>query len=293
MAIPTQSKILFPLLKAVNDKVEHHVNEVVDLLANYFQLSDNEKNQQYPSGNDNVFRNRVRFARSFLVKVGLLEHPKRGYIKISQRGIEALKINSSQIDPDFLKQLPELESQSWGKEKEVDVQNPSDLLEYGYQSIRRSLSEELLEVVKKCSPHFFEKLVVELLLKMGYGGFASDAGRVIGQSGDGGIDGIIKEDKLGLDVIYIQAKRWENAVGEPVIRDFVGSLVRNHANKGVILTPSHFTKEAKEYVKNIPHRVILIDGELLTQFMIDGDIGVSKITSYDIKKIDSDYFIED
>jgi len=134
---------------------------------------------------------------------------------------------------------------------------------------------------------------VELLLKMGYGGFANDAGKVIGQSGDGGIDGIIKEDKLGLDVIYIQAKRWENVVGEPVIRDFVGSLVKNHANKGVIITPSRFTNDAKEYVKNIPHRVILIDGEMLAHFMIDGDIGVSKIISYDIKKIDSDYFIED
>ena len=293
MAIPTQSKILLPLLKAASDGAEHHVNEVIDLLANHFHLSDNEKNQQYPSGNDNVFRNRVRFARSFLVRVGLLEHPKRGYIKISHKGLEALKINSSQIDPDFLKQLPGLEPLSWGKEKEVDIQNPSDLLEYGYQNILRSLSQEILEVVKKCSPRFFEKLVVELLLKMGYGGFANDAGKVIGQSGDGGIDGIIKEDKLGLDVIYIQAKRWENVVGEPVIRDFVGSLVKNHANKGVIITPSRFTNDAKEYVKNIPHRVILIDGEMLAHFMIDGDIGVSKIISYDIKKIDSDYFIED
>ncbi|TSC78465.1 MAG: Restriction endonuclease [Parcubacteria group bacterium Gr01-1014_33] len=293
MAIPTQSKILLPLLKAVMDGVDHHVNEVVDLLANHFRLSDNEKNQQYPSGNDNIFRNRVRFARSFLVRAGLLEHPKRGYIKISQRGIEALKISSSQIDPDFLKQLPGLEPPSWGKEKEVDIQNPSDLLEYGYQNIRRDLSQEILEMVKKCSSSFFEKLVVDLLLKMGYGGFASDAGTVIGRSGDGGIDGIIKEDKLGLDIIYIQAKRWENAIGEPVIRDFVGSLVKNNANKGVIIAPSYFTKEAKEYVKHIPHRVILIDGELLAQFMIDGDIGVSKIISYDIKKIDSDYFIED
>lgn len=293
MAIPTQSKILLPLLKAVNDGAEHHVNEMADLLAVHFHLSDDEKNQQYPSGNDNIFRNRVRFARSFLVRVGLLEHPKRGYIKISERGVEALKLNPSEINPDFLKQPTGSELPLWGKEKEVDVQNPSDLLEYGYQSIRKDLSQEILGVVKKCSPRFFEKLVLELLLKMGYGGFADGAGKVVGKSGDGGIDGIIKEDKLGLDVIYIQAKRWENSVGEPVIRDFVGSLVRNHANKGVVITPSHFTQEAKEYVKHIPHRVILIDGELLAQFMIDGDIGVSKITSYDIKKIDSDYFIED
>lgn len=192
-----------------------------------------------------------------------------------------------------LHQLPDITPASWEKEKDVDIQNPSDLIEYGYQNIRQSLAQGILEMVKDCSPHFFEKLVVGLLIKMSYGGFATGAGTVVGRSGDGGIDGIIKEDKLGLDVIYIQAKRWDGVVGEPVIRDFVGSLVKNHANKGVVITPSHFTKEAKEYVMHIPHRVILIDGELLAQFMIDSDIGVSKVTSYDIKKIDSDYFIED
>ena len=295
MAIPIQQKILLPLLKTVSDGAEHHVNEVIDELALYFSLSDNERREQYPSGNDNIFNNRVRFARAFLIRAGLLEHPKRGYIKISKIGLEALKLNPLQIDTAFLEQFHGAvpESREKEKDKNVDIQNPSDLLEYGYQNIRQSLAQDLLEIVKKCSPRFFERLVVELLLKMGYGGFATDAGNVVGKTGDGGIDGIIKEDKLGLDVIYIQAKRWENSVGEPVIRDFVGSLVRNHANKGVIITSSYFTSEAREYVKNIPHRVILIDGELLAQFMIDGDIGVSKITSYDIKRIDSDYFIED
>lgn len=283
-----------PLLKAVKDGEEHHVNEIADTLVKHFRLSEDEKNQQYPSGNDNIFRNRVRFARSLLVRTGLLEHPKRGYIRISQVGTKALQRNPSKIDADFLKSIPGIVLEpTLEKEREDDIQNPSDLLESGYQNIRRTLTLEILQLVRKSPPHFFEKLVVELLLKMGYGGFATDAGQIVGRAGDGGIDGIIKEDKLGLDVIYVQAKRWEHTVGEPVIRDFVGSLVRNHANKGVIITASHFTREAQEYVTHIPHRVILIDGELLAQFMIDSDIGVSKITSYDIKKVDLDYFLED
>ena len=147
--------------------------------------------------------------------------------------------------------------------------------------------------VKQSSPRFFEKLVVELLLAMGYGGSRKDAGQAIGQSGDGGIDGIIKEDKLGLDVIYLQAKRWEGVVGSKEIRNFVGSLVGQKANKGVFITTSGFTKDALEYVKTITHKVILIDGEMLTQLMIENGIGVSKVISYDVKKIDSDYFVEE
>ncbi|KKW12692.1 MAG: Mrr restriction system protein [Parcubacteria group bacterium GW2011_GWA2_49_9] len=297
MSIPIQEEILLPLLNSVKDRAEHHINEIVDVLINHFSLSKEEQSLQYPSGNDNIFRNRVRFARARLARAGLLEHPRRGYIKISETGLTALKSSPSKIDTDFLNQLPEVLPNSSVKEKEagneIDNQNPSELLEYGYQSIRRSLAQDILEIVKKCSPYFFEKLVVELLLKMGYGGFADGAGEVVGQNGDGGIDGVIKEDKLGLDVIYIQAKRWEGVVGEPIIRNFVGSLVRKHANKGVILTTSRFTTEAKDYVTQIPHRVILIDGELLSQFLIDNDIGVSKITSYDVKKVDSDYFLED
>jgi restriction system protein len=151
----------------------------------------------------------------------------------------------------------------------------------------------LITSVKKASPRFFENLVVELLLKMGYGGSRKDAGKAIGQSGDGGIDGIIKEDKLGLDVIYIQAKRWEGVVGSKEIRNFVGSLVGQKANKGVFITTSNFTKDALEYVGTITHKVILIDGDLLAQLMIENSVGVSTVNSYEIKKIDSDYFIEE
>ena len=166
-------------------------------------------------------------------------------------------------------------------------------MEYGYQKIIRDLAQELLSFVKQCSPRFFEKLVVELLLRMGYGGSLKDAGKAIGQSGDGGIDGIIKEDKLGLDVIYIQAKRWENVVGSKEIRNFVGSLVGQKANKGVFITTSGFTKDALDYVKTIGHKVILIDGEMLAQLMVENDVGVSKVISYEVKKIDTDYFVEE
>ncbi|MCL5666311.1 MAG: restriction endonuclease [Patescibacteria group bacterium] len=296
MPIPVQKDILLPFLQMIKDGEEHHINEVIDSLASNFKLTEEEEKQQYPSGNDNIFHNRVRFARAYLLRANLLESPKRGYIKISESGLKALQSGSFKFNTNISKQSRNqslLGPNKKGEANGIDIQNPFDLLEDGYQTIRRSLSQEIIEYVKKCSPRFFEKLVVELLLKMGYGGFSADAGKVIGQSGDGGIDGIIKEDKLGLDVIYIQAKRWENPLGEPVIRDFVGSLVRNHANKGVIITPSYFTREAKEYVKNIPHRVILIDGESLAHYMIDSDIGVSKIVSYDVKKIDLDYFFEE
>jgi restriction system protein len=297
MAIPTQQEILLPLLSEVSDRAEHHVNDVVNLLIDHFNLSEEERNRQYSSGNDNIFRNRVRFARAFLIKISLIESARRGYIKISTTGTDALQRNPSKIDTDFLNQLPGILNIRKKDEKNetdnIDIKNPSDLLEQGYQKLRQNLAYDILNVVKQCSPYFFEKLVVELLIKMGYGGFANGAGRVVGQSGDGGIDGIIKEDKLGLDIIYIQAKKWEGVVGEPVIRNFVGSLARHNANKGVVITTSHFTAEAREYIKHIPHRVILIDGELLSQLLIDYDIGVSKIISYDVKKIDSDYFLEE
>lgn len=233
----------------------------------------------------------------------MLESPKRSYFKITSLGIDVLKKSPSAINVKFLEQFPLfIEFRNTKKEKDENeehevetgsTQTPQELLEYGYQKIKKDLSQELLGFVKQSSPRFFERLVVELLLSMGYGGSRKDAGQAIGQSGDGGIDGIIKEDKLGLDVIYLQAKRWEGVVGSKEIRNFVGSLVGQKANKGVFITTSGFTKDALEYVKTITHKVILIDGEMLTQLMIENNIGVSKVISYDIKKIDSDYFVEE
>lgn len=185
-----------------------------------------------------------------------------------------------------------------GKEEPQDqdglvIKDPQEMIEDGYQIIQNDLYKELVNKLKTCSPKFFETLVVDLLLKMGYGGSFKDAGKAIGQSGDGGIDGIIKEDKLGLDVIYIQAKRWEDCVGRPEIQKFVGALVGHHANKGVFITTASFSRSATEFVQTIQNKVILIDGDMLAQLMVDYDIGVTKQISYDIKRIDNDYFIEE
>lgn len=251
--------------------------------------------------NTYIIDNRVGWAKTYMKKAGLLESTKRSYFKITDLGLEVLQKNPKEINVKFLEQFPQfiefrnLRKEKGEEEKEEEnlTQTPQELLEYGYQRIKKDLASELLNLVKKSSPRFFEKLVVELLIKMGYGGSLKDAGKAIGQSGDGGIDGIIKEDKLGLDIIYIQAKRWESVVGSKEVRNFVGSLAGQKANKGVFITTSSFTRDALEYVKTIPHKVILIDGETLAQLMIENDVGVSKIISYDIKKIDSDYFEEE
>jgi len=298
--------IMLPLLQIVGDQKNHNMNDVIDALADYFKLTEEEKNLQYPTGSDYIFRNKVRFARLYLLKAGLLDYPQRGYIKISDDGLSILAKKLSEITVSLLEELPKFsefkkkikekgddKKEKFNEVKEIESQTPQELIEHGYQKIKNSLAEDLLDIVKKSSPSFFEKLVVELLISMGYGGSRKDAGKAIGKSGDGGIDGIINEDKLGLDIIYIQAKRWENVVGRPEIQKFVGSLAGERANKGVFITTSWFTKESLDFVKTISQKVILIDGEKLVQFMIENNIGVSKIASYDIKKIDTDYFIED
>jgi restriction system protein len=235
----------------------------------------------------------------------LLESPKRAYFKITPLGSETLNEKKPErITAQFLTQFPLFRefrntSQEQGEQEEQDaesflLQTPQELLEDSYQKIKKDLSQELLEFIKQsCSPRFFERLVVDLLLAMGYGGSQREAGRAIGHSGDGGIDGIIKEDKLGLNVIYLQAKRWQNNIGAPEIRNFVGSLAAQNVNKGVFIITSSFTQQALQYVREIPYKIILIDGEMLTQLMIEYNVGVSKEISYDIKKIDSDYFLEE
>lgn len=303
MSIPDFQSTMLPLLKLAGDNKEHTIREAIDHMSNVFKLSEEEKKAVLPSGQQYIIDNRVGWARTYMKKAGLLETPKRSFFKITDLGLDVLKKNPSEVNVKFLEQFPQfVEFRNTKKEKDENeeqeaensvTQTPQELLEYGYQKIKKDLSQELLGFVKQSSPRFFEKLVVELLLAMGYGGSRKDAGQAIGQSGDGGIDGIIKEDKLGLDVIYLQAKRWENVVGSKEIRNFVGSLVGQKANKGVFITTSAFTKDALEYVKTITHKVILIDGDMLTQLMIENNIGVSKVISYDIKKIDSDYFVEE
>ena len=294
---------MLPLLKSISDGQTYLFRDVIEKLAVDFKLTDKERNELLPSGQQAVFDNRVGWARTYLKKAGLIESNKRGTLQITQRGLDALKQNSKEIDVTFLEQFPEFvefkninRKQIDEKKAETEIETektPEELLEFAYQNIRQNLSQELIEIIKNCSPRFFENLVIDLLLKMGYGGSRKDAGEAIGRTGDGGIDGIIKEDKLGLDIIYIQAKRWQNQVPVKEIRDFAGSLLGKKAKKGIFITTSNFPQNAYDYVEDIEHKIILIDGQRLAELMIEHNVGVSTQRIFDIKKLDSDYFSED
>lgn len=303
MSIPDFQSTMLPLLQFTADQQEHSFREAVESVALIFHLTSDEKNELLPSGRQPTFDNRLNWASSYLKHAGLLDSTKRGYFKITQRGLEVLQRRPQKINIDFLMQFPEFQQfreikrEKNGREViETDVvgkQTPEELLEDGYQRIRQELAQELLSRIKSSSSRFFERLVVELLVKMGYGGSIKDAGQVIGRSGDEGIDGTIKEDRLGLDVIYIQAKKWEGSVGRPEIQKFVGALYGQRAKKGVFIATSSFSHEATEYVKNIDSKVVLIDGKQLAELMIDHVVGVSIISTYEVKKVDNDYFAEE
>lgn len=302
--IPNYQVLMLPLLKAVKDQKEYKLNDIVDILANEFKLSEEERKELLPSGQSFLFGNRVGWARTYLKKAGLLDSPKRGYLIITQRGLDVLKQNPKEVNVALLQQFSEfLEFQSSKRDDNItentivqseSIQTPEEILENSYQDIRKSLAQELLDKITKLSPTFFERLVVELLVKMGYGGSMKDAGKALGKSGDEGIDGTIKEDKLGLDIIYIQAKRWQpgNVVGRPEIHKFVGALAGQGAKKGIFITTSTFTKDALKFVPRNETKIVLIDGYLLAQLMIDYNLGVATQQVYEIKKIDSDYFEE-
>lgn len=302
--IPDYQACMLPLLKFSADEKIHTLAEAVTNIANQFKLTEDEKQQMLPSGLQAVIFNRVGWARTYLKKAGLLEDPKRATFKITKRGLELLKENLPEISTKYLNRYEEFvafRSKKNEKNKTENILNeenesnitPEESIEFGYQKLKESVSEDIISKIKECSPGFFERLVVELLVKMGYGGTLKEAGQVLGKSGDGGIDGIIKEDKLGLDVIYIQAKRWENVVGRPEIQKFAGALLGQKAKKGIFITTSWFTSDALEFVKNLDSKIVLIDGEMLTELMIEFNLGVSTYKSYELKRIDSDYFVEE
>lgn len=301
MAIPDYQSCMLPLLNFYGDSKDHTFREVVEALAKDFKLTDEERRELLPSGQQEIFDNRIGWARTYMKKAGLIEAPKRGINKITARGLDVLKQKPSRIDVNFLMQFDEFKKFRALKHQKVvepsesivNDNTPEESLEIAYQRIRDDLAAELLQRLKMCSPSFFERLVVEVIVKMGYGGTRQDAGKAIGKSGDGGIDGIIKEDRLGLDAIYIQAKRWENVVGRPEIQKFVGALSGHHAKKGLFITTSYFSSDAADYVSRIDAKVVLIDGETLAQLMIEHNVGVSTVNAYEIKKVDSDYFAEE
>ena len=298
MAIPDYQTIMLPLLKFAGDGQEHSLRETIDFLAHEFNLSDEERKEFLPSGSQATFDNRVGWARTYMKKAGLLESTRRGYFCITAPGKKILAQNPQKINVKFLKQFPEfVEFQKPKKKGEIDSPpieiTPEESLEAAYQELQDSLADELLYTIKTCSPEFFERLVIDVLIKMGYGGSRKEAGQAVGKTSDGGIDGIIKEDKLGLDIIYIQAKRWEGVVGRPEIQKFAGALQGQRARKGIFITTSTFTKDALNYVENIDTKIILIDGQRLAELMIAFNVGANTTAIYEVKKIDSDYFIEE
>lgn len=306
MAIPDYQTCMLPFLRFLGDNSEHSLRDTEESLAKHFDLTDSERVELLQSGQQGIFKNRIGWARTYLKKAGLLEAPRRGVFKITDRGLTALATNPNRIDAKFLEQFPEFiefrEASKVSSEIKfntdlkdtvpVTTATPEEAIELAYQGLREQLAQELLAVVLTCSPTFFEQLVVDLLVKMGYGGSRRDAGERIGQTGDGGIDGIIKEDRLGLDAIFIQAKRWQGSVGRPEVQKFVGALQGQRARKGVFITTSWYTAEAIDYASRIDTKVVLLDGKALSALMIDFDIGVSASASYVVKRIDSDYFEE-
>lgn len=303
MPVPDFQTIMLPLLQLAADGELHTLHDAVNTLANNFSLTDEERSMLIPSGQP-LFYNRVSWSRTHLKKAGLLTYPKRGTFQITERGKSVLSENPNFINMDFLNQFQEyVEFRQRNHETDHPITTtneilegltPEEVLEDAYQKICKDLSDNLLEYILNSSPGFFEKLVVELLVKMGYGGSQRNAAKAVGSIGDEGIDGIIDEDRLGLETIYIQAKRWNpnSSVGRPEIQKFVGALEGKRSKKGIFITTTKFTDDALRYARSINSKVVLIDGVQLTDLMIDYGVGVTTRTTYDIKELDTDYFGE-
>lgn len=301
MAIPDFQTLMLPLMELIADGQSHEVRVATQTIGERLKLTDAEWEEQLPSGRAPLFYNRLAWAKTHLKRAGLLDQPRRGVIAITDRGRQVLATKPTRIDLRLLQTFPEYRQPSVeadaipapALDANASTMSPEETLERAYAQIRSELATELLESVKQCAPAFFEKLVVQLLLNMGYGGSRQEAGKSVGRSGDGGIDGIINEDRLGLDAIYLQAKRWEGVVGRPEIMKFVGALAGQRATKGVFITTSWYTQEAKDYASSSQYKVVLIDGARLAELMIEHDLGVSVAATYQLKRIDSDFFADD
>lgn len=306
MAVPKFFSFFPAILRILSTGETLHVKQIRSQAFDLMQLSEEDRSVLLPSGKQRTAENRVNWALTYLKKAGLVERPATGKYRITPAGKTALQEVGDQITLEYLEQFDSF--RDFHMVKPHDTQDssacinamaegsPQDTMDIAFQQINDELAANLLQVIMEHSPQFFEKLVVELLLKMGYGGAFEESGITVGQSGDEGIDGIIREDKLGFSNIYIQAKRWNTdaAVGRPEVQKFVGALAGQGAQKGLFITTAQFTKEAKSYVgKQSATKVVLVDGEKLTKLMIEYDVGVSVLNTYAIKKIDSDFFDED
>jgi restriction system protein len=307
MAIPDYQTLMRPLMQILADGRERSNAELRQEVAKVFRLTDEELRDLVPSGQKPLFNDRLSWATSYLVQAGAITRVRRGVYALNDRGRKLLADNPQRIDVDVLEQFPEFRdfrdrstgSQSGSPKKSgaravEETATPEESLESAFQRLRAAIEAELLQQVKAASPAFFERLVVELLVAMGYGGSLRDAGQAIGRSGDGGIDGIIKEDRLGLEVIHVQAKRWDDkTVGRPEVQSFAGSLDGVRAKKGIFITTSSFSSDARQYVDRIDKRIVLIDGVQLASLMYDFGIGATNTATYAVRRVDSDYFAEE
>lgn len=302
MPIPDFQKMMIPFLSILGDGNEHELREVRDYIANHFNLTAEERQEKLPAGNQTRLANRVGWARTHLNRALLLEYVSLGIYKITQRGKDLLKELPATIDVKYLNRYPEHKEWLEGSNNSegqivVPIATASPLMPEEQMAslsdtLKKNLVSDLIETMRAMSPRGFERLVLDVLVAMGYGGSRAEAAEIGSGIGDGGIDGLINEDRLGLDRIYVQAKRWQNTVNSPEVHSFVGALSGKHAQKGVFITTSEFSSGAREYVKNLPQRIILIDGQRLAELMIEHNVGVSRSYSYEIKQIDTDYFVD-
>lgn len=306
MPVPDYQSLMLPLLRFALDGEEHSLKQAVEDAVRVFKLSDSERQEMMPRGVQTKIYNRLTWARSHLGKAGLLTAAGNGRFKITPEGIRAAQQNSNGINVKVLQRYPAYiasvaaargtfiskPAHPAAEAEDISKQTPQELLDRSFLELQTQLAQELLDRIGKCSPTFFERLVVDLLVAMGYGGSSKDAHQVIGKSGDEGIDGIIKEDRLGLDMIYVQAKRWKGTVGRPDVQGFAGSLDGHRARKGVFITTSQFSAEARDYVGKIEKKIILIDGSQLADLAIEYKVGVAESISYSVRRLDLDYFEE-
>jgi len=302
MAIPTYEKCMLPLLKFIKDGSEYSSRESVEAISDTFFLSHEERNTLLPSGSQKLISNRVNWAKTYLKKAGLVEAPRRGFVQITSKGLQLIDEGVTELNTAFLKRYDAF-NEFYAKSNQVDKETtlsantesnktPDEQIAAIYTGINNSLADELLHMLMEGTPDFFETVVVHLIVGMGYGGSLVEAGKATQKSNDGGIDGVIKEDRLGLETIYLQAKRWNNPVSRPDIQKFAGALQGQHSRKGIFITTSRFSQGAIDYCKNIESKIILIDGDALTQYMIEYNVGVSTKRVIEIKEVDTEFFSE-
>jgi restriction system protein len=305
MAIPRYHEFMKPVLVLLNNDIQFSRSEIYSAMSDEFNLTDAEKEVWLPSKKQLVYKNRIGWALTYLKKAGLIDSTKKAYYFITPIGKKVVSENPVAIDNKYLQKFDTfkafIETSNGDELAKIIIDSPKDdspqdLMDKSYSRILSALEDDILSEVVSQSPEFFEKLVVDLLLSMGYGGSQIQNGQVLGKSGDGGVDGVIKEDKLGFDKIYVQAKKWDinSTIGRPELQKFVGALSGQGALKGAFITTAKFSKEAWDYAKNQHmYKIALIDGKSLAKLMIENNIGVSIETIYEIKKVDSDYFSDD